>query len=405
MQVRKIFVRSTKFLGKAILGLLLILILVIALLHLPPVQKQITRKLSTYLSSKIEARVSIERIHFSILGNVGIDGLSVWDPSDVKILSAQKIEVTSSIYNLITGDFIFDQVHIAGADVNLIQRKEGLNIKFILDAFKPKEKQATTKSNPVTLQFKKIALENIEFEFTSMVSGTSVDVNVGTLASTGFELITDPFTLKADQVFIEQTIVNTLTRKRADSPVESEVSQNNLLLSPDFGTGIVFEIKDLELKDDGFSFHQDQVTETRKFDPAHISLQKIHLSLSNISMHKDSLAAKLRSLSLQLPGFKVTDTRSDLLVTRHRLALSGFHLTAGNNELKAELKAPNLKSPKDGEHDHIEIATQGQINLKDLVYFFSDSAMNRFSAWGYTEFAVEGNYSMGKGKIKTMKLE
>lgn len=404
MQVRKIFVRSTKFLGKAILGLLLILILIIALLHLPPVQKQITRKLSTYLSSKIEARLTIERIHFSILGNVAIEELAIWDPDGQKIFSAQKIEVASSIYNLIAGDFIFDQVHIDGADVNLIQRKDGLNIQFILDAFKPKEKQAPTKSNPITLQFKKVALENIAFEFTSIVSGTSVDVNVGTFTSTEFELITDPLTLKADQVFIEQTLVNTLSRQRVISHI-AEVSQNNLLLSPDFGTGIVFEINDLELKDDGFSFHQDQVTETRKFDPAHISLQKIHLSLSTISMHDDSLAAQLKSLSLQLPGFTVTDARTDLLVTRHQLALSRLHLTSGTNKIEAEFKAPNLNSPKDGEHDQIEIATQGQINLKDITYFFSDSAMNRFNAWGLTEFAVEGNYSMGKGKIKTMKLK
>lgn len=377
----------------------------VALIHLPPVQKKITRKLSTYLSSKIEAKVDIQRITFSILGNVAIEELQIWDPNDTKILSAKKIEVASSIYNLVTGDFIFDQVHIAGADFNLIQRKEGLNIQFILDAFKPEEKQATTKSNPVALQFKKVALENIAFKFTSTDSGISVDANLGTLASTEFELSTYPLTIKADQVIIQHTLVNTLTRQRADSPIEAEVSPNNLLLSPDFGTGIAFEIKDLELMDDGFSFHQDQVTETRKFDPAHISLQQIQLSMSNISMHEDSLAAQLRSLSLQLPGFTVTNATTTLQVTRHQLALSGFRLTSANNELEVELKAPNLTSPKDDEHDQIEIATQGKINIKDLAYFFDDSLMNRFSAWGLTEFKVEGNYSMGMGKIKTMKLE
>jgi len=404
MQVPKIFVRITKFLGWAILGLSLILLIALALLHLPPVQKQITHKVANYLSSKIEAKVDIQQITFSILGNVAIEELQIWDPNNTKIFSVHHIEATSNIFDLVTGDLIVDEVLIAGVDWKLIQRKEGLNIQFILDAFKPKEKQATTKSNPVSLQFKKVTLENSAFEFTSTVSGISVDVTLGTLASTEFELITYPLTIKSNQVIIQRTLVNTLTRQRADSPREA-VSQNNLLLSPDFGTGIVFEIKDLELKDDGFSFHQDQVTETRKFDPAHLSLKKIQLSLSDILIRADTLAAGLQSLAVQLPGFSLTHAKAEMLMNHNQLVLSDLHLTSGSNELQANLNVPNLKSTKDGDHAHAEIALQGRFDPNDFAYFFNDSIMNQFSTWGPTEFVVEGNYNLDKGKIKTLSLK
>ena len=72
MQARKILLRIVKFLGKAILGLLLALLILVTLIHLPPVQEQVTRKLANYLSAKVGARVDIQRIDFSIFGDVEI---------------------------------------------------------------------------------------------------------------------------------------------------------------------------------------------------------------------------------------------------------------------------------------------------------------------------------------------
>ena len=79
LQIRKIFLRIIGFIAKAMMGLLLILFTAIAIIHLPSVQKEITRKLSNYLSSKIDAQVSIRGVKFSLLGSVTIEGLTVWD--------------------------------------------------------------------------------------------------------------------------------------------------------------------------------------------------------------------------------------------------------------------------------------------------------------------------------------
>src|SRR3954462_2211500 len=100
MHALKLLLRITKFVGKAILGLLVIIFAVLVIIHIPFVQEQITSKFSDYLSSKIEARVSIERVKFSLLGNVSVENLTVWDPRQNKIFSARKIEVTSNIIDL-----------------------------------------------------------------------------------------------------------------------------------------------------------------------------------------------------------------------------------------------------------------------------------------------------------------
>src|SRR5690348_8800103 len=98
MRALKISLRIARFLWKVVLGVFLVLISAIAIVHLPPVQKQITRAVSNYLSSRIEAKVYIERIDFTILGHVILKDLTVWNQQGSKIVSIQKIEVSSSIF-------------------------------------------------------------------------------------------------------------------------------------------------------------------------------------------------------------------------------------------------------------------------------------------------------------------
>ncbi len=361
--------------------------------------------MSNYLSAKMEARVDIQKIGFSIWGNAAIEEIKVWDPKDNQVFSAQKIEVASSIYNLVRGDFIFDKVFIEGFDGHLIQREEGMNIQFILDVFKPTEKPSTTKSNPVTLQFKRIELVNSVFEFTSMVSGTSVAVNLGTFTGQEAEISTNPITIKADQAIIERSVVNALSVQHPDTLI-TLTTKNNNLLSPDFGTGIIFEIRDLQLKDDEFSFHKDQVTTTRKFDPSHIALKNIQLSLSDILMREDTLAADLQSLSAQLPGFIIDAASGNVQSNKNQMALADFHFASNTNELNADFTGGyDLNSPNDADRAHVEITASGRINPSDFAYFFSDSVMNLFNHWGPTELTLAGNYRHVKGKIKTLNLK
>jgi translocation and assembly module TamB len=402
MQVPTISVRIIKFLGRAILGFLLILLLVVALIHLPAVQKQITRKLSAYLSSKIEAKVEIQKTTFSVLGNIAINDITVWDPDNNKIFYAQKIEVATSIYNLVTGDYIFDQVHISGATIQLTQKQEGLNIQFILDAFESKEKKSTQVS-PIKLQFKQVVLENIRFDFASTISGLSVTTNIGTFATQEVEISTNPTTIKADQVSLQKSVVNMISRQTNNRATTTESAKNNKPLNPDFNTGIIFEIKRFTLKDNDFSFHREVALDTRKFDLAHLTLNNIQVNLSEIAMNEDILVAKLNDLAVQLPGFMINKAEANLIMNQNHLKLTKLELAAGTSELQATIAI--LVDSTNAANDQMEIDIQGQVNPNDFAYFFQDSIVNLFSPWGTTQLAIEGNYSLNKGKIKTLHLK
>ncbi len=99
----------------------------------------------------------------------------------------------------------------------------------------------------------------------------------------------------------------------------------------------------------------------------------------------------------------MTDAKGDIKLNRRQFVLSGVHLASGDNELQADILAPYDFNSFDGaDHAHAEITAQ--LIPKDLAYFLSDSLMNQFN-WGTTELALEGDYSMGEGKIKTLNLK
>ncbi len=135
MQVRNILLLTSKVLGKAIVGLLAVVLVLLLIIHIPAVQREITPSISRYLSSRIQSRVEIESIQFSIIDNVSIKGLKVWDPESVDIFSSGTVEVNTSILSLIRGNLIFDDIRISGVSGKLIQHEQGLNIQFIIDAF------------------------------------------------------------------------------------------------------------------------------------------------------------------------------------------------------------------------------------------------------------------------------
>ena len=120
MHVRSKLIRVLKFLGKALVGLLLVFIMLILLLHVPAVQKIITRKAAGFLSAKTQATVAIERIRFSLRGSLVIEGVNVQNAAHDEILAIGRMEASANIFNLLKGKYIIDQISMKDVRAQLI---------------------------------------------------------------------------------------------------------------------------------------------------------------------------------------------------------------------------------------------------------------------------------------------
>ncbi len=405
MTNREVFMRIIKLLGKVILGVLIILLILIALLHLPPVQKQISKRLTHYLSSKMETRVEIGSITFSIRANVLIRDLGIWDRQDTQILAAREVEVATSIINLIRGDYIFDRVRIAGFEGQLVQHEDGLNIQFILDAF-VSEKSTDDALKPVVLQFSTIELEDVLFGYTSSVDGTTITARLEKFLVDQTYYSTYPNSIKANRIFMQQSAVDILMVSHQES-TDTHVAGDTLPANnQDSSSGIMVAIADIEIAESDFSYHKNGVTTTAKFDPEHIEVKAIQLRLSASLYSEDTLAFSLQALAAQLPGFKLESARADIRWNRDRLELSGLHLVSGINEVQADAHVwYDSTSDKSLDNVNTEITADVNVYPKDLAYFLSDSVMNYFNLFDTTILKLDASYIAGQGDVRQLMFQ
>ncbi len=406
MASRKIFLRILKFLGKIILGLLLFILSVIVLIHLPPVQNKISQKICTFLCEKTKGRAEIQKLEFSILGNVTIKNLKVSDPDSNLILSVGLIAVRSNIFDIISKDYIFDEIRLEDVSGKLIQGKEGLNIKFIIDAFQSKTVQVKdTTSSVFTLRCKNILLKNIDFEFLSEESGTDINIHLGNLTGDGAAFSTKGSTISADNIHMEEPVVKIITEEQQDTVTTLTGQTVTHSFSPDFDIGLGFEIKNLEIVDGAFAMHRDTIMITPKFDPDHLVADKLQIHLSDVMMNPDSLGASLHALSAQLPGFAMINAGTGIQMNRHKMKLSAFHLTSDKIELNADFTASyDPASTNAIALPDANIKADVKMNPDDLAYFLNDSTMKYFIHWTSTELSVEGDYIDGKGNLKNLEI-
>lgn len=144
--------KAYKILRNLIVSLLLTVAGLYVLLYiavlLPPVQQWICRTASTELSNKTGGRVTIGAVRIAPFNEVELYDVDIADPQGLPVMKARSIGGGISL-----GRLIFDQrvvitfAEVIGLDAHITQAAPDapLNIQFLIDAFKSKEKKEPTK--------------------------------------------------------------------------------------------------------------------------------------------------------------------------------------------------------------------------------------------------------------------
>ncbi len=404
MRPRNKAVKILKFLGKTILVLLLILLSLILLIHTQPVQKRLTHRLTSYLSAKIGSRVEIEKVRFSLLGNLSIEHLQVWDADSTRIISVNHLRITSDLRDLISGDYIMKELEIEGVDVVLNELEDGLNIQYILEAFVTKGPQDSVPSE-LTVLFNKILLENIDFHYSSKVNGTSISVHLEKCLGNDAAYSTNPDKVKADIVSIDNLAVDILN---ADTTEVNQIVKPTIgdhYFTPDFGLGIQLEINQLNVRHSALVYETIQPLTTLQFDPSHLKVSDIQFALHDILVHEDTLSARVDTLSGRLPAFNLNKAQGNVQMNRDKLELVRFNLKADYSEVY-NLTGVYEVDPTSTDHQpNFKVATRALINLADLTYFISDSVMASYTHLGNIYLTLNGDYANGSGNLDTLSLQ
>jgi hypothetical protein len=172
-------------------SLLVLFIVLILLIRLPTVQGFITKKATTYISSKTHTKVQLGKLYIDFPKSVVVENLFAEDTRHDTLLFLGKLKVNINMIALLKNKVEVISVSISDVNAN-IQRTEvdsTYNFGFLIKAFAsnkknvsdPEVKTQTDTSAAWHIQVDELQLDHIRGSFADGVSGTTVQGHVGAL--------------------------------------------------------------------------------------------------------------------------------------------------------------------------------------------------------------------------------
>ena len=403
--------RVMKLLLRILSYSLILIFLLLVVLHIPATQKRIATEISEFLSNRTGGEITISVLKFSILGDVVIRGLEVIDPLDKNVLSSSSIALEFNAADLLFGDLVFKHVQIQGLNGQLVQNKEELSIQFIIDAFKHDQStQQSTTAGPAktTLQFEDVDLQDVKFRFLSLDEDIDFQTSIGSLHLEGTGLSISPNKLKINQFSLENTHSSLITSgNKAHDPNVSKLGASNRMPFLDFDFGFDLDVSAFQVKENSFSFHQDESLAKQQFDPDHIDAFGIEMELAGVLINSDSISAQILQITANLIGFPLQELEAEINIGPNQIDLSGLKLVTKGSKLALDLVGtfndfPNLINELD--QTALELSLAGHIDKADIIYFFGDSTVEYLRNWPVMRFNADARYGSGQVDIKELDL-
>ncbi len=404
MAIRSKMVRLLRSLGKALLMVLLLLLVVILGIHIPAVQQMITRKVATTLSSKFHTKVSIEKIRFSLLGHIAVEGLEVQDTSHLPLLLAGKIKVEADPLDLLQGHWIVQQILLQDVSGHLVQSEAGMNIDFILDAF-PSDSVPATPASPFNLKCNQLIAENISLEYVSLTDRFSFHSSISHIQMDSLGWANLPDRLHASSISIDQPTVNILYQSQTQDTTTSTASPIAKSFTPDFGAGFAIALGHLQIREGTFTSHQDSIQITPTFDFNHINLQHITADLGRSVLSPQLLLAAVDSLSIEMPNYGTSTLKGRLSMSPTSMTAEGLHFTSAGHQLDGLIRANYItKAPS---HDTL-LQGDGEIissmTTSDLAYFLDKDIMTYFKGLEKLGLSITGSFNQKDIFLESLTL-
>src|ERR1700744_5303764 len=150
--------------------------IILLLFQYKPVQTWAAKKATAYLSEKLKTKVDIKSLYIKPFSSVVLEDFYVLDKQHDTLISTPKLTVGINGFSLISS------IHDRELDLSLIQLDNGSvylkklkdstsNLKFLTDFFSSPD-TVKTKGKPWTVNFEKVAINNLHFRYKNFLVDT-----------------------------------------------------------------------------------------------------------------------------------------------------------------------------------------------------------------------------------------
>ena len=226
---KKIPIIILKSLLWILMSILAIIIMVIVLLQFQTSQNYVSRKITAYVSKKINSKVELGKINIAFPKDISLTDLYVEDLHKDTLLYAHSIKVNLNLFDLLSQKLELKDVFIEGLTAHVYREFPDtiFNYSFIPSAFSnstkgPAEKDTTKKG--FAFSIRDVELKSIYATYKDTVTGTNAVVRLG-----NFKTELDEFDLDKKKILID---VIQLKKTDASITLSSPLTNDTTASSP-----------------------------------------------------------------------------------------------------------------------------------------------------------------------------
>lgn len=291
-KIPKLVLKSFVLILLGVLGLIVALLIV---LQFPASQKYVTDRVTTYVSKKINSKVSLGGISITFPKDISLTDIYIEDLHKDTLLYAHSIKINLNLWDLLSRKLELKDISISNLTAHIYREfpDTSFNYSFISQAFSSKNnsepKHDTAKDQAFQFSIKNIELQHIYLTYQDTLNGTNADLkfesfktnfNVFDLNKKNIHLTT--LQLKDAAMLISQDMPlqkDAITSK----PVEYALGLNKLDLN---NTKIIYH---------NTPNYQDIRTDIGKLHVLvdHIDIAKQNIRLNKISLEQSAIAYTL----------------------------------------------------------------------------------------------------------------
>lgn len=172
-----------------ILSVILLVVAAVVVINTPWGKEQIRKYAVDYLQKKLDTKVSIGKIDFSIPSSVNLGQVLVLDKRQDTIVWVNKLDVNVNMLKLIEGKISVSKLGLDGANINMYRTANdtNFNYQFIVDSFVGKKEATqqevmdTAKASPVYIDAGLIDIRNTRYRFHDTIGGALFGIRINSL--------------------------------------------------------------------------------------------------------------------------------------------------------------------------------------------------------------------------------
>lgn len=349
----------------SLIGLLL---LISVLVYIPPIQNFIKSQASSFVSNSMNMQLDVERFRLKFPLRLAIDNTILVTPGSDTLVGFKKLEANISPLPLLRGKVKAYRVSVSCASVDYRDTLSGLTLKGTLEDIVVRSAHLELKNDSVHIAG--ISLSDAVIDMGMGESRQPVDtaekspalwkiaggeldlrnidfrLNLETQNSTLTALLEDAdirdVYFDMGQQLVEAGLVRisdgnySFVSTADNTAVPDEETTEESSDTPQWQ----IEVRRVELENNGLVFQTAEGEAAPGFDPAHIAVTELGLTVDSVKYKGDNISAYLRNLSLkERSGIEITGAHGGFVMDSSQVVLSGFELKTPNSDINAELRA------------------------------------------------------------------